>query len=418
MRARYVHLQVWAKNLFVFFQWILYGGIVGVVVGSVASLFYFCIRWATDARLLHPWLLFLLPLGGIIIAFSYHLFHMDTDRGTNRVLLSVRAEDTLCLPIAPLIFFGSVVTHLFGGSSGREGAALQLGGSIAAGFGRCVHMDEQNIRLITMCGMSAAFSALFGTPLTATLFAMEVISVGVMYYAAIVPCLTASLVGLWTASLFGVPATRYTLMGLVEIAPVSILQVIIIGLGCALVSALFCIGMHQCAALYAKYLPNPFLRAAVGGIFIILLTLLVGSQDYNGTGSAVIAQALAGQARPEAFLCKMVFTALTLGAGYKGGEIVPAFFIGATLGHLIATWIGFPPAFGAALGLVGLFCGVTNCPITSLILALELFGGSGLLFFAIICAVTYMLSGYYGLYSGQKILYSKLKPEFINRKTE
>lgn len=418
MRALYVHLQVWAKNLFVFGKWVLYGGIVGVVVGSVASLFYFCIRWATDVRLASPWLLYLLPLGGVAIALSYHLFNMDADRGTNRVLLAVRSEDSLCLPIAPLIFFGSVVTHLFGGSSGREGAALQLGGSIAAGLGKWVRMDEKDMHLVTMCGMSAAFSALFGTPLTSTLFAMEVISVGVMYYAAIVPCLTASLVGLWIASLWGVPATHYTLMGLVALEPVSILQVIVIGLCCALVSALFCIGMHQCTTLYAKYCPNPLCRAAVGGMLVVLLTLLVGSQDYNGTGSAVITQALAGQARPEAFFCKMVFTALTLGAGYKGGEIVPAFFIGATLGHLIATWIGLPPALGAALGLVGLFCGVTNCPITSFLLALELFGGTGLVFFAIICAVTYMLSGYYGLYSGQKILYSKLRPEFINRKTE
>ena len=282
---------------------------------------------------------------------------------------------------------------------------------------------------MVMCGMSAAFSALFGTPLTAAMFAMEVTSVGVLYYAAIVPCVLSAIIGLWVAQLCGVPPTAFSLQGVPNLTPATLLQCIGMGVLFALLSILFCRMMHAAPRLYDKYLPNPVARAAAGGALVIALTFLVwlwnpGTYDYNGAGTAVIHAAIGGEARPEAFLLKMLFTTITLGAGFKGGEIVPVFFTGATFGCTAAPLLGLHPSFGAGLGMVCVFCGVTNCPMTSLLLSLELFAGDSLgMFtgqslglFAVCIAVSYMLSGYYGLYSEQKIIYSKLRPEYIDKK--
>ena len=239
-----------------------------------------------------------------------------------------------------------------------------------------------------------------------------------MYYSAIVPCVIAAVVGDRISSLFGIAPTEFLLTGVPEGSALGVAKVALLGVLCAVLSILFCVCMHQSAALYKKLIPNKYLCAAVGGVLVALLTLLVGTRDYNGAGMDVIARAVAGQARPEAFALKILFTALTLGAGFKGGEIVPAFFTGATFGNVIGKLLGLSPSFGAGLGLVALFCGVTNCPVSSLILSVELFGAKGFGFFAVVVAVSFMLSGYYGLYSEQKIVYSKLKPEFIDKKVE
>ena len=292
-----------------------------------------------------------------------------------------------------------------------------------------MRLDDKDSRIITMCGMSAAFSALFGTPLTAAMFSMEVTSVGVLYYAAIVPCILSSIIGLWVAQHFGVPPTAFTLEGIPNLSAVTLLQVIGMGILFALLSIFFCRLMHAAPRIYDKFLPNHLVRAAVGGALVIALTYVIwiwdpGTYDYNGAGEAIIHAAIGGEARPEAFFFKMLFTTITLGAGFKGGEIVPVFFTGATFGCTVAPFLGLHPSFGAGLGMVCVFCGVTNCPITSLLLSLELFAGGSLgmftgqslCLFAVCLAVSYMLSGYYGLYSEQKIVYSKLRPEFIDKK--
>ena len=413
-----------------FVKWLVFAAVSGAVCGGVAAAFYHAFDAVTGLRHTHPWLIFLLPLGGAAIVLLYRLCGMEGDRGTNFVLVAVRENKPLRLRTAPLVFAATILTHLLGGSSGREGAILQIGGSISSKVGRWMRLDDKDSRIITMCGMSAAFSALFGTPLTAAMFAMEVTSVGVLYYAAMVPCVLSAVIGLWMAQAFQVPATAFTLTGIPDLSPVTLLQVIGMGILFALLSILFCRLMHAAPRLYEKYLPRPVLRAAVGGALVIGLTFLVwlwnpGTYDYNGAGEAVLHAAVAeGTARPEAFLLKMLFTTLTLGAGFKGGEIVPVFFTGATFGCTAAPLLGLHPSFGAGLGMVCVFCGVTNCPISSLLLALELFAGDSLgmftgqslCLFAVCLAVSYMLSGYYGLYSEQKIVYSKLRPEFIDKK--
>ena len=405
-------------NLLAFFKWMALALACGLVIGLAGTAFHSCLDFAQRARQTYPWLIWLLPLGGVLITALYRWGGIQNDRGTNFVLIAVRANEKLSFKTAPLIFVSTFFTHLLGGSAGREGAALQLGGSLAAKLGRLLHLDEKDARILTMCGMSAAFSALFGTPVTSAIFSMEVISVGVMYYSAIVPCVLSAIVGNQVAALFGVQQVSLALAGVPELSAPGLARALLLGVLCAVLSILFCVCMHQSAALYKRLIPNKFLCAAVGGLLVALLTLAVGSQDYNGAGMEVIARAVAGQARPEAFALKLLFTALTLGAGFKGGEIVPAFFTGATFGNVMGKLLGLSPSFGAGLGLVALFCGVTNCPISSLMLSVELFGAQGFPFFALAVAVSFMLSGYYGLYSEQKIIYSKFKPEFIDKKAE
>lgn len=328
------------------------------------------------------------------------------------------------LRTAPLIFLSTVITHLVGGSAGREGAALQLGASISNKIAHRLGVEPEEGRMLTVCGMAAAFSALFGTPLTAAIFALEVVHVGIIQYAALVPAFLSSLTGFLLAGYLGVPPTAYTISGLPVLSPLALVQVVVMGGLCAALSVLFCKVMHGTGRLYAKYLPDARVRAVAGGFIMIGLSLLDGGlsdQVYNGAGGNLVQAAVTGNGagvEPWGFLVKIVFTALTLGAGFRGGEIVPTFACGATFGCVAGPLIGLSPSFGGALGTVAAFCGVTNCPLSSILLAYELFGGGGLPLFALAIAVSYRLSGYTGLYSEQQIVYSKRTPHQIDKKAE
>ena len=397
-------------------KWIVVGGLVGGVGGVVGALFHLGVNYATSVRLAHPWVLYLLPLGGLVIAGLYRLCKLE-GKGTNAVIESVHFGSDVPVLLVPLIFVSTVITHLCGGSAGREGAALQIGGGIGYRAGTLLHLGEKDLPLATLCGMSGVFSALFGTPLTATVFALEVISVGVLYYAGLVPCITAAMTGYLISLLLGVPPTRFT-VAMPALDAWTMLLVLVLAILCALVSILFCRGLHITEHLAARLVKNSYLRAAAGGVVIIALTLLLGTTDYNGAGMDVIQRALNGQANGWAWLLKLLFTAITIGCGFKGGEVVPSFFVGAAFGCWVGTLLGLPPAFAAAIGLVAVFCGAVNCPIASVVLSVEMFGAEGMLYFAMACAISYVLSGYCGLYSSQTILYSKLRAEFINVHTK
>ena len=401
--------RVSLTNAALFVKWLLYSCLIGVIVGLVAVAFHLGIELATELRGEHPGIIWLLPLAGPAIVLLYRVCGMEKDRGTNLVLVAVRDAERLKLRTAPLIFLSTILTHLVGGSAGREGAALQLGASLSACLGRLLRLDEKDKRIVTMCGMAAAFSALFGTPITAAVFAMEVVTVGRMYYAAMVPCMLSSYAAALVAHGFDLHNVHgYPIHDALGLEPLPVLQVALLGVLCALLSIFFCTAMHAAPRLYARYLPDPLLRGLAGGILVLALTLLVGEQTYNGAGDGVIRSMLAGETIPEAFLLKILFTALTLGAGFRGGEIVPALFIGSTLGCAAAPLFGLDPAFGAAVSMIALFCGVVNCPLASIFLSIELFGGEGLLFFALACSLSFLLSGRYSLYSSQNIIYSKL----------
>lgn len=402
----------------------LFSVLIGLLVGAVGVAFHYGIDLATELRQEHHWLLFLLPLGGLAIVLLYRVCGMEKDQGTNLVLVAVREHEPMRLRTAPLIFLSTVLTHLVGGSAGREGAALQLGASISSKIGHKLGLEPEEGRIVTVCGMAAAFSALFGTPLTAAVFALEVVHVGIMQYAALVPAFLASLTGFLLAGWLGVPPTAYTVSGLAALSPLSLLQMVVLGALCAVLAVFFCAVTHGAGHLYAKVLPDPRFRALAGGALVLILSLLDGGlahQYYNGAGGNLVEAAVTGAGlgvEPWAFLAKLLFTAVTLGAGFRGGEIVPAFACGATFGCIIAPYLGLSPSFGGAAAMVATFCGVTNCPISSILLAYELFGGGGLPLYALAIAVAYRLSGYSGLYSEQVILYSKRDPREIDRKAK
>ncbi len=399
-----------------FLKWLIVGSIIGVAGGLIGAIFHFAIEAATQTRAEHPYLLFLLPIAGLLIVGFYKLT-MTEGLNTNNVIRAVHKGRRLSPMLMPAIFFGTVLTQFCGGSAGREGAALQMGGTIGQWIARSLHMEDSDVRIATLAGMAAFFSALFGTPLAAAVFAVMVISIGVLYHVALVPCLVASLTAYFLAGRLGVSPVRLAITA-PDVNVTTCLQVAVLGILCALVSILFCDVVHGTEKLMKKAMPNSWIRAFVGGILIIAMTYIVASRDYNGVGMDVIEAAVEqGRAEPLAFALKLLFTAVTLAAGFKGGEIVPSFFVGATFGCVVAPILGLDAGFGAAVGLVCVFCGVTNCPISSIFLSIEIFGSGGVELFAVACTLCHMMSGYKGIYSSQMIMYSKRRAKFINTYT-
>lgn len=400
---------------FVFFlKWLLIGIIAGTVIGFVGTFFHFCSGTAENFRNSHTWMIFLLPVAGAVIAWIYDILKYSHDKGTNLVLLAVRDNKVMGIHHAVCIFVATVLTHLCGGSSGREGASLQIGAALGSFTGRKLKFNDDDKRIMTMCCMSAMFSAVFGTPVTAAIFSMEVVSVGIFYYSAIIPCVTAAVTARMISAYFGISPLSAAVK-IPESEPLLYLKAVLIGALCAAVSIVFCSVLGFSHKQFKK-IKNHALRAAIGGAIVVLLTLAVGSYSYNGTGGSFIVSSFTETPFAAAFLIKIVFTAVTLGSGFKGGEIFPVFFIGSSLGSVIAPLLGLDNSVGAALGMAALFCGVTNCPVASVLLSIELFGSEGIGIYILACAVSYTLSGYRGLYSEQKILYSKIRTRYINKK--
>lgn len=397
-----------------FLRWSFLGALMGAVGGVIGTAFAKSVEAVTDLRIANGWLLYLLPLGGLGIVALYKLCRVS-GVGTNEVFEAVRTEKRVPVLLAPAVFLGSVITHLLGGSAGREGAALQLGGSIASAFSKLFRLKDGDRHILTVCGMGALFSAVFGTPLCACIFAVEVVSVGQFCSAALFPCMVSSVTAYGVALKLGISPERFAVNQIPSFGVNSLCTTLLIAVLAAVVSMLFCFCMHFFARLFKRYLTNMYLRIVVGGLLIVLLTLITNTRDYNGTGMQLISKIFTeGTVRPEAFLLKILFTAITIAAGYKGGEVVPTMFIGSAFGCAFAALIGADPAFGAAIGLIALFAGVTNCPIASLILGAELFGGDGILYYTIAAFVSFLLSGYFSLYTGQKIVFSKLSDEVID----
>lgn len=406
--------KIFLQYISAFGYWLLMAGLVGAVCGGVGALFAMAVEEATHLREHHDFLLYLLPLGGLLIAGLYRLLKLPLSLGTDEIIATVRSQGKVPLLMAPAIFLSTSLTHLLGGSAGREGAALQLGGSIGAAMGHFFRHKQKrdNWRIFELCGMAALFSALFGTPLTATIFVLEIIEVGKINNRALLPCLISALTAHLTAKALGAPEDAFFLAsGLQAVNGISLLQAAALGIACAAVAILFCHAMHIASKGLRKWIPHDFLRIALGGCAVILLSLLLGTREYNGGGMHTIFAALEGHVRPEMFLVKILFTAITLGSGFKGGEIVPSFFVGSTLGCFVASLLGFSPAVGAAVGLVGVFCAVTNAPLASFMLSVELFGSEYLPLIAVGAAVAFMLSGHCSLYHSQLFAQPKLGGE-------
>ncbi|MBQ7266621.1 MAG: chloride channel protein [Firmicutes bacterium] len=403
-------------NLSAFFKQILFAVLTGLIIGSVASFFLYCLNTVVAYRDSHFLIIGLAPVAGLLIVAFYKALDAENDKGTNTVLSSVNSENGVPLKMAPLIFLSTVITHLYGGSAGREGAALQIGGSIGNSIGRVLKLSQNGKKMFIMSGMAAAFSAMFGTPATATVFSIEVVSVGNMQYGALFPCTVSSLVASAVARHFGFFGEKYNVSDVLPFNGINAGKTIVLGCACAMVSIIFCIILHNTGKLFKK-IENRYLRIVVGGCLIVVMVTLFGT-DYAGAGTQVIERAVEGNVFPFAFVIKMILTAVTLGCGFKGGEIVPTLFTGATLGCIVGQILGISPSLFASVGMVSVFCGVTNCPLASFIMAFELFGTSGMPFYLLSISLSYMLSGYYSLYSTQIFTYSKTEAKYVEKRAK
>ena len=391
----------------VFFNWSFLASIIGIVGGLLGAVFHHVLHFVTHVRGEHTWLIFLLPVGGLLTVAIYRLFHMQANKGTNEIIEATLDGHPVSPMVAPSIFLATSITHLFGGSAGREGAALQLGGSMASALAKWFDLKEDNRKVLIMAGMSAVFAGLFGTPLTAALFCMEFESVGTMLSPALLPCFLAAFIASRVSGLLGVHAETYILTEAFQLTLMNCWQYLILAVLVSLLGIAMCWLFHQAEHFAAHHLPNPFIRIAVGGVIVTAMTLLVGDHRFNGAGIDLATKAVGGEADWYSFLLKMLFTAVTLSAGFKGGEIVPTFCIGATFGCVLGGLLGLDAGMAAALGLVGLFCCATNSPFASIMLSIEMFGGTNLYLFAFISVICFVLSGNSSLYSSQIIQYSK-----------
>ncbi len=399
-------------------KWMICAIAVGAVIGVIITGFYYALHFATSARTAHPRIIWLLPAAGLLIVFLYHLLGDFDDKGTNLVLKSITDDQQIPLKKAPLIFAGTFLTHLFGGSSGRESAALQIGGCIGQNIGHAMKLRSTDKKTITMCGMSAAFAALFGTPMSAAFLAMEIANVGVLYYSALVPCVVSALTAANLAQFLGARADVFRVEMMPQFTIRSAVLAAVFAILCAVLSSVFCRLLRAGGWVYRRYFKDPYIRIAAGGGMVVALTLIFGPNIYNGAGMDVIERAFEGEVPPFAFLLKILFTVVTLEAGFKGGEIVPSLYIGATFGAAVASLTGTRASLCCAIGMGAMFCGVTNCPVASLLLCFEMFGYRGMPYYLLAIALAYAFSGYSSLYGSQRFVFSKMRPHTINHSAE
>lgn len=377
----------------------LAAGLVGVLSGSASAFFLWLLDRATQYREGHPWLLALLPLGGVAIAWVYRRWGRSVERGSHLILDEIHEpKSPVPLRLAPLILFSTVATHFFGGSAGREGTAVQMGGSLADGLDRFLHLSPRDRKVLLRSGMSAGFASVFGTPLAGTVFSLEVLRAGKISYDALGPCLIAAFVGHYTTLAWGIRHTAYWVAEF-PLPTLSVLaQCLAAGVCFGLGSQAFTEGLHRTSALVKNKIPNPLLRPLLGGSLVAVAAWALGTSRYLGLGIPVIVDSFKGFVPAYDFLAKVLFTTVTLGTGFKGGEVTPLFFIGATLGNSLAHLFALPLSSLAAMGFVAVFAGAANTPLASTLMAMELFGWEMGIYAGLACLASYLASGKKGIY--------------------
>lgn len=391
---------------------------VGILGGSASALFLWSLDRVTALRWQYGWLLFLLPVAGVAVGWLYHRFGGSAAGGNNLIIEQIHAPGGgVPRRMAPLILIGTLITHLFGGSAGREGTAVQMAGSLASAYGKLCRFGEENVRVLLMAGVAAGFGSVFGTPLTGAIFAMEVLVIGRMRYDALLPVLVASVIGDVTCSAWGIAHAPYriawdaTAGGVFHLDALLVGKVLLAAVAFGLVSRLFSELTHALQQGSQRLVPTPWLRPAVGGLVVIGLVYLVGTRDYLGLSvsspdpqAVTLATAFApGGATPWSWWWKILFTAVTLAAGFKGGEVTPLFFIGAALGNTLGVLLGAPVDLMAGLGFIAVFAGATNTPLACTVMGIELFGAHYTVYFALACFIAYYCSGHSGIYHAQRI---------------
>ena len=406
---------------------------VSVSVGAMVALFLWLLEQATQARQAHMWLIWLLPLAGVGIYALYRYWGKNSEAGNNLIMDEIHAPGGgIPFRMAPLVLLTTVVTHLFGGSAGREGTAVQMGGSIAEYLGQRFGLSREDRRILLMSGMAAGFGAGFGTPVTGAIFALEVLAIGRIKYDALLPCLFASLLADVTCHTFPIHHTQYHIaysaqaaIGYFSLDLVLLLKVVLAGACFGLASYAFAELSHWLKSTSQALVARKWLIPVIGGILVLGISVLIGSYDYLGLGVrspdpegvSIVSAFTAGGAEPFSWFWKLLLTAITLSLGFKGGEVTPLFFIGATLGNSLALLLGAPVDLLAGLGFIAVFAGATNTPLACTMMGIELFGAENAIYYAVACFVAYYFSGHTGIYQSQRVAVSKFHTSEVNEST-
>ena len=385
-------------------KWLLICLTLSVIVGSISAFFLWSLDWVTSWRESHVWIIAFLPVGGLFIGLSYHLYGSSVVKGNNLLLEEFHSPKKIIpLRMAPLVLFGTIATHFFGGSAGREGTAVQIGGAVADRFTKVLKLSDRDRRIVLIAGISAGFASVFGTPLAGAIFALEVLVLGRIRLDAIIPSFMAAILADYFCTVWGITHTQYHITNVAAMTPINLLWCLLAGIIFGLVAMLFSKSTHFWSDLFNSKIKYPPLRPVIGGAVLALVVYLMGTTKYIGLGVPTIVDAFNIDMKSYDFLLKVLFTSFTLGAGFKGGEVTPLFFIGATLGNVLIWFIPLPMSLLAGMGFVAVFAGATNTPIACTIMGVELFGIESGVFIALACSTAYLFSGHTGIYSSQII---------------
>lgn len=391
-------------SLLYLIKWLFICTLIGAIVGSISAFFLLSLNWATTWRESHLWIIAFLPVGGFIIGISYHLYGDSVVKGNNLLLEEFHSPKKIIpFKMAPLVLFGTIVTHFFGGSAGREGTAVQIGGAVADQFTKLFKLSKRDRQIVIIIGISAGFAAVFGTPLAGGIFALEVLVLGRIRLDAIIPSFMGAVLANYFCEIWNVSHTHYSISTVAEMNPINLLWSLLAGIIFGLAAMLFSKSTHFWSNLFSKHIKYPPLRPVIGGVILAIAIFAMGNTKYIGLGIPTIVEAFNNNLNSYDFLLKLIFTSFTLGAGFKGGEVTPLFFIGATLGNVLIWFIPLPMGLLAGMGFVAVFAGATNTPIACTIMGIELFGIESGVFIAIACSTAYLFSGHSGVYSSQII---------------
>ncbi len=386
------------------FKWLFFAVLIGILAGSASALFLVSLRKVGIVFQEYSWLLFLLPLAGLLIGLLYEYAGKEVAKGNNLVIDEFNIpKKVIPFRMAPMILLGTLISHLFGASVGREGTAVQMGAAIADRFTALFRLKSRDRKVLLIMGISAGFASVFGTPIAGAVFALEVLALGQIRHEAILPSFLSALLAHFTCLAWGVSHSAYSISIVPDFIPLHIIYVILAGIIFGLTAMLFTNTQLFFSNAFKKWIPYSPMRPFWGGIIIVLFFLIPGALRYSGLGLDVITDSFRAEMLPQDFILKLLFTAFTLAAGFKGGEVTPLFFIGATLGNSLAWFIPLPYALLAGMGFVAVFSGATNTPLACMIMGFELFGMNAGIYIALACVTAYMFSGHTSIYSSQRI---------------
>lgn len=385
-------------------KWIFICLLIGVFSGSASAFFLVSLEWVTQCRENHSWIIWLLPMGGLCIGLLYHYYGNNVVKGNNLLLEEYEnPQKTIPLKMAPLVLIGTLITHLFGGSAGREGTAVQMGGAIADQFKRLFKLDDSERKTLIIMGISAGFASVFGTPLAGALFALEVLYFSKISFKSIFLSFIVAYIAYFTVEFWQVTHTTYTIPDVPQCTTINLLWVVVSGVLFGLAAMLFSRSTHFWGKLFSNTIKYPPFRPFVGGLLIAVTLYFIGTTKYIGLGVPSILASFSTTNHWYDFLAKILFTGFTLGAGFKGGEVTPLFFVGATLGSFVSIYIPLPIALMAGMGFVAVFSGATHTPIACTVMGLELFGYESGIYIGLACIIAYFFSGSIGIYSSQNV---------------